>query len=201
MAWKKGSSFTGASGQMAVMSELLHRKCNAAIPHVDIGTDVFAFRDDREEVARIQVKSAPGVWYKKKEGYHAKFGIPMEQLRRKDEPPLFYALAVRLDNSWSSFIVIGRAKLQGLWNDGLGSENTESGDLELYIKFRPKEKDQESEAEQAENKQVLEAHCGKFELTDYINAWESLPPLRPPPPIPAIAEVQFEDLGPGLPQV
>ena len=45
MAWGKKASFTGGSGQMAVMGELLHRKCNAAIPHVDIGMDVFEFRN------------------------------------------------------------------------------------------------------------------------------------------------------------
>jgi hypothetical protein len=177
MAWKgkSGATFSGGSGQMAVMGELLHRQCNAAIPHVDVGTDVFAFRDDREDVARIQVKTAPGVRYKKGKGYHAKFGIPMDQLRRTDDPPLFYALAVRLNDGWGSFIVISRANLQELWDVGLGSKNEKSGDLELYIRFRPDE-----EAAEAENEQKLKAHCGKFKLTDYINAWESLPPLKPP---------------------
>ena len=81
MAWKDKSSatFSGSSGQMAVMSELLHRKCNAAIPLVDVGTDVFAFRDDREEVARIQVKTARGQRYKNGKGYSARFGVPMEE--------------------------------------------------------------------------------------------------------------------------
>src|SRR5690242_11774010 len=123
MAWKEKSSatFTGGSGQMAVMGELLHRKCNAAIPHVDVGTDVFAFQDDREEVARIQVKTARGVRYKNGKGYHAKFGVPLHQLKRTEAPPLFYALAVRLNNGWGSFIVISRANLQELRNDGCGS--------------------------------------------------------------------------------
>jgi hypothetical protein len=46
---------------MAVMGERLHRKCKVAIPYVDVGTDVFAFRDDREDVARILVKTATGL--------------------------------------------------------------------------------------------------------------------------------------------
>src|SRR6266567_3561491 len=102
MAWKDKSSasFTGGSGQMAVIAELLHRKCNAAVPHIDVGTDVFAFRDDREQVARIQVKTEAGIRYKKGEGFHAKFGVPMDQLRRRDVPPIFYALVVRLDEEW-----------------------------------------------------------------------------------------------------
>ena len=180
MTWKGDSSatFSGGSGQLAAMAELLHRKCNAAIPTIDVGTDVFGFRDDREEVARIQVKTEAGTWYKRGEGYSAKFGIPINQLKRTDAPPLFYALAVRLDNQWGSFIVISRAKLQQLWTDGCGSENEKSGDLELHIQFRPGKKTEADEVLAKEQK--LTAVCGKFDLTDYINAWESLPPLKPP---------------------
>jgi len=92
MAYKKNSSeaFTGGSGQMVVMGELLHRKCNAAIPLIDVGTDVFAFQDNREEVARIQVKTATGKNYKKTKGYIADFRIPIDQLKRTDSPALFY---------------------------------------------------------------------------------------------------------------
>lgn len=172
MAWKKKSSatFTGGSGQMAVMSELLHRKCNAAIPHVDVGTDVFAFQDDREDVARIQVKTAPGKRYKKGPGYSAEFRIPMAQLRRTDEPPLFYVLAVRLADGWESFLVIGRTALQELWNKGCGSENGRSGDLELHVQFR-------SQAT-ADSQPAPCAQCGEFDLTPHVNAWDSLPPLQ-----------------------
>jgi hypothetical protein len=118
MVYEKNSTeaFTGGSGQMAVMGELLHRGCNAAIPLVDIGTDVFAFRDDREEVARIQVKTATGKRYKKTRGYSADFRIPIDQLKRTDAPALFYALAVRLTDGWGSILVIGRAKLQELYS-------------------------------------------------------------------------------------
>ena len=156
---------------MVVIGELLHRKCNAAIPLVDVGTDVFALRDDREDVARIQVKTARGEPYKNGKGYYARFNIPIEQLDRADEPPLFYALVVRLDNRWGGILVISRAKLKALREDGLGSENKKS--LALYVRFRPR-------VDEAENGQLLTARCGKFELTDYINAWESLPPLKPP---------------------
>jgi hypothetical protein len=109
-------------------------------------------------------------------GYHAKFGVPMLQLERTDNPPLFYALAVRLDDGWGSFLIISRAKLQQLWKqDGLGSENKKSGDLELYIRYSS---DEEAE-EGTEDKQQRNALCGTIDLTDYINAWESLPPLKP----------------------
>jgi hypothetical protein len=212
MAWKDKSSavFSGGSGQMAVIGELLHRKCNAAIPIVDVGTDVFAFRDDSEDVARIQVKTAPGQRYKNVKGYHARFGIPMKQLRPTDAPPLFYALAVRLEKGWGSIIVISRANLKELWNSGLGSENKKSGNLELHIQFRTEE-----------DEHVLEARCGTFNLTDCINAWENLPPLKLPATIdvdeheagaaaapvgggdtgdPQVTEVTIEDIGPYPPQ-
>ena len=182
MAWKDKSSaaFSGGSGQMVVMGELLHRKCNAAIPLVDVGTDVFAFQDDREDVARIQVKTAPGQRYKNEEGYRAKFGIPTNQLGRTDAPPLFYALAVRLENGWGKIVVISRAELQNLWNDGLGSENKKSGDLELYIQFRPAGRVEGAETDEANDELVLKAHCGEFDLTDYIDAWDSLHRLSRP---------------------
>ena len=43
MAGQRGprDTYTGRSGQMAVMAELLFRRCNAAIPEVDVGTDVL----------------------------------------------------------------------------------------------------------------------------------------------------------------
>jgi len=181
MAWqtKSRATFTGSSGQMAVMGELLHRQCNAAIPLVDIGMDVFAFRDDREDVARIQVKTARGTRYKQGGGYRAKFGVPMAQLRRTDDPPLFYALAVRLQEGWHSFVVIGRAKLQELWDDGCGSENARSGHLELHIQFRPDDEEVAPVGEEAGSEPKLHVHCGQFDLTDYMNAWEGLPPLKP----------------------
>ncbi len=179
MSWKGNSSasFSGGSGQMAVMGELLHRQCNAAVPHIDVGMDVFAFRDDREDVARIQVKTAPAALYKKGMGYSAKFGVPMAQLKRTDEPPLFYAFAVRLDGGWGKFVVVSRAKLQELWNDGCGSENEKSGNLELHIQFRPADLPKGDQANVDESN--WSAKCGKFNLTGFVNAWETLPPLKP----------------------
>jgi hypothetical protein len=181
MAWKKESAatFTGGSDQVAVMAELLHRKCNAAVPHVDVGTDVFAFRDDREHVARIQVKTAPAKLYKDGSGYSAKFGVTMAQLSRPDSPPLFYAFAVRMGDAWGAFVVISRTNLKELWDEGCGSENPKSGDLELQIQFRPKQSPHDDEAHNS-----ARARCGEFDLSEYLNAWEILPPLKPREHIP-----------------
>lgn len=187
---------------MAVIAELLHRKCNAAVPHVDVGTDVFAFRDDREDVARIQVKTDGGRRYRTGDGFSARFGVPIDQLKRTDAPPLFYAFAVRLDGAWACFLLIGRAALQALWNDGLGSENDQSGDLELHIQFRW---DKEAKDAVGEPTSRLTAQCGKkttrvFDLTAYLNAWDSLPPLKPSAPIPAAEQAagsQVDEADPG----
>ena len=35
-------TFTGRAAQLAVMAELLRLRCNAAIPEVDLGTDVLS---------------------------------------------------------------------------------------------------------------------------------------------------------------
>ena len=60
---------------------------------------------------------------------------------------------------------------------------------EVYIKFQPVPKEGEGE-EEAENETNLNAFCGDFDLTDYLNAWESLPPLKP-----------LQDIGPEPAQV
>jgi hypothetical protein len=148
---------------------------------------VFAFRDDREEVARIQVKTETGTRYKKGEGWSAKFGVPMDQLKRADSPALFYALVVRLDEGWANFLIISRATLKELWNEGLGSENERSGDLQLHIQFRSEQNTADADAEQGAK---LTAKCGNpktkiFDLTKYLNAWDNLPPLQPLAPFEA----------------
>ena len=72
-------SFTGRAAQLAVVAELLRLRCNAAIPEIDLGTDVFAFKEDREEVVRLQVKACmvPRS-YVDGSGYSAMFAPPHE---------------------------------------------------------------------------------------------------------------------------
>src|SRR5947209_5206022 len=111
-------SFTGRAAQLVVMAELLRLRCNAAIPEVDLGTDVFVFKDDREEVIRLQVKACtvPHI-YADGFGYSAKFPLPMKQFHRLDDrPPLYDALAVLRDDKWIDFLVVSRARLQSYFN-------------------------------------------------------------------------------------
>lgn len=155
-------AYTGRSGQMAVMAELLCRRCNAAVPEVDVGTDVFAFHDEREGVARIQVKTAQAKRYKKGQGYTAQFSIPAKQLERPDQPPLYYALAIRLEEKYVDFLVIDRARLNDYWSGSqrLGTMG-QRANVVLKIQFRDR------------------VVCGEVNLSDYRNAWNLLPPLQP----------------------
>ncbi len=157
------ASYTGFSGQMAVMAELLARCCNTAVPVVDVGTDVFAFLDEQEAVTRIQVKTGRGQRYKGEDGYRAPFDIPLKQLTQPDTPRLFYALAVRLGDVWGDFLIIPRRQLARYWNSGrkFGTENKASGNLVLTVQFRP-----------------LAVSCGEVNLTEFRNAWGSLPPIQ-----------------------
>ncbi len=164
---RSGDDFRGRAAQLAVMAELLRRQCNTAIPEVDVGTDVFAFVDGREEVVRIQVKGChkPHA-YEDGSGYSAKFALPMKQLRRRDEyPPLFYALAVRRDEKWADFLVVSRERLQSYYNgtSRFGSRDQKNDALNITVEFR-----------------AGKVECSGMDLTDCRNAWETLPPLAPP---------------------
>jgi hypothetical protein len=163
--------YTGYSGQMAVMAELLFQGCNAAVPVIDVSMDVFAFRDDRDEFARIQVKSAQGTPYKRGGGYRARFNLSLEQLRDPDRPPLYYALAVRLEDHWISFLVISRTRLWEYWRRSrpFPTSNPEWGEVALRLKYRPDATDPDR----------MRVHWGVVELTDCLSAWDQLPPLRP----------------------
>lgn len=57
-----------------------------------------------------------------------------------------------------------------------------SGNLVLHIQFRPTDMDGAGSGD-VENEPEFQAHCGRFDLTEFINAWENLPPLKPPIPI------------------
>jgi hypothetical protein len=56
----KQRTYTGSSGQMFAVAELLFRECNAAVPIIDYGMDIFAFQDDGEGIPRLQVKTGQG---------------------------------------------------------------------------------------------------------------------------------------------
>jgi hypothetical protein len=139
---------------------LLHRECNAAVPIVDVGEDIFAFRAGDDQVARIQVKTANAKPLKTEGGYTAQFSVPLEQLGAEDNPPLFYILTVRLDRWWEDFIVINRTSLNDLRvAEGLGTES--NGTWKFTLSFR-----------------TDDVRSGGVSLQRYRNVWDKLPPLE-----------------------
>jgi hypothetical protein len=175
-------SFIGRAAQLAVMAELMRRLCNAAIPEIDLGTDVFAFKDDRAEVVRIQVKACTSPYsYADGSGYSARFALPMKQFQRLDDrPQVFYALAVLRDEKWIDFLIVSRARLQGYFygKNKFGSYSKKNDELTITIEFR------------------AEVKCSGQELTDCRNAWNSLPPLKPPPDLEDAAQGQASAVDP-----
>jgi hypothetical protein len=157
-----GDTYTGRSGQLAVMAELLLLKCNVAVPEVDEGTDVFAFLERRPEVARLQVKTARAKRYRGEEGYSALFNIPLKELRGPpSQPPVYYVLAARLGKDWGDFVVIAREKLAELYWQR--SSKQVASEFVFRVQFRPEE-----------------VRLGEIDLTPFRNAWNTLPPFGEP---------------------
>jgi hypothetical protein len=174
-------SFTGRAAQLAVVAELLRLRCNAAIPEVDLGTDVFVFKDDREAVVRLQVKACtvPHA-YADGSGYSAKFALPMKQFEHLDDyPPLYYVLAVLRNERWADFLVVSRARLQSYYNGNkpFGSLNKKNNNLEITVEFRAK------------------VECSEQDLTDCRNTWRSLPPLQTAPGSEPVVQVELGTAG------
>jgi hypothetical protein len=165
---KHRRAYTGRSGQLAVMAELLDRGCNVAVPEVDVGRDVFAFQDEQAWVTQIQVKTAGKARALKAAGsYSAQVDIPLDQLERPDDPPLFYVFAIRRNGQWTDFLIISRFRLKRLrLRRGIGSAYTDQKTRRAYLKltFSFREGD---------------VTCSGESFRDCRNAWESLPPLRP----------------------
>lgn len=164
---KNRRAYTGRSGQMAVMAELLDRGCNVAVPEVDVGRDLFAFLDEEEETTHIQVKTARKRTAVKDDGsYTAQIDVPLGQLRQPDEPPLYYAFAMRVKGRWADFIIIGRDSLNAVRvAKHIGNEytdkKTDKQHLKLTFLFS---KD--------------EVTCSGESFQEYRNAWTILPPVR-----------------------
>lgn len=157
--------YTGHGGQLAVMAELLVRQVNAAVPHVDLGTDLFAFREGASAVLRLQVKTAQGEPYATSPGYSAQFSIPLAHLNRRDKPEVVYVLVARVGGAFVDFLLVSRADMQRFrrGNRRFGTVNNAAAELALHVQFRPDE-----------------VRCGQVELTAYRNAWDRLALLRPP---------------------
>jgi hypothetical protein len=154
-------AYTGRSGQLAVMAELLARARNVAIPEIDVGEDLFTFQDGQMPIDRIQVKTANAKRTGTKGGYSAVISVPLAQLRALDTPALHYVFPIRLDDQWSDYVVVSRSDLNLRHeSDQIGNEDEKKGELRFHFKF-----DSNSMT------------CKECDLSEFRNAWDRLPIL------------------------
>jgi hypothetical protein len=155
-------TYTGRGGQLAVEAELLLRQVNVAIPEVDEGEDVFAFLSGEPDVTRIQVKTANAQPLKEEGRYAARLSVPLAQLRNRTRAKLYYVFAVRLEETWTDFLIISRLELDDLSaNEGVGYVNHKAGELQLHLSFA-----------------ATTLTCSDQDLQPYRYAWHRLPVLN-----------------------
>jgi hypothetical protein len=154
-------TYTGRAGQRAFLAEVLFRNCNAAIPEVDQGLDTFVFHDDADDAARVQVKTGRAERYRRGEGYSTQFALGVRQLEGRDEPPLFYAFLVHLEDRVSDILIIPRARLQSIRAGTSKFGTVAEGNLVLTVQVRET------------------IRCGDADLTEFRGAWHLLPAFQP----------------------
>ncbi len=163
MVEKIQRSYIGKSGQMAVMAELLARGCNVAIPEVDVGEDLFTFRDGQKDIDRIQVKTANARRLRRSDRYIARISVPLAQFEAADVPAIHYVFSIRLEGKWTDFVVISRSDLNDQQQaEGMGTVNFKSKELQLRLSFDP-----------------VSLTCKDSDLSRFRNAWNLLPILQP----------------------
>jgi hypothetical protein len=149
---------------------VLLRFGNAAVPVVDVGTDVLVFSDALDLSTRVQVKTAKLV-DDADGGQSAQFNLPFDQLVTDDVPPLYYALVTRdaAGNSFPDFIILSRedARRYHLGTVAFGYPDRANNALKLKLKVSPGVR------------RIVWSR--QVELTRHREDWHALPPLRPPP--------------------
>jgi hypothetical protein len=134
---KRNHLYLGKAGQFAVMSELLCRGWNVAVPEVDIGDDIFVVRDANGEFIRVQVKTSTTT--QRESSYSVQFNLPLSQLKREVTPELVYISAIRHEpQGWAGHIVITRSALYSIYQNA--AIQAQSDNITLYFSFKSSEK-------------------------------------------------------------
>ena len=156
---KRHNPYTGRSGQMAVVAELLHRGYNVAVPEVDRGDDLYVVHDATGKLSRVQVKSANAQGKKRLAGV---FSISMAQLQTPRQPELHYVLALRHQRAWRHFLIIRRDELEELRTmEGIGHVIDDGRRLVMHISFTDEG-----------------VECNKISLSAYHENWKRWPEVK-----------------------
>ncbi len=97
-------TYFGKSGHLFIMSELLRRGWNVAMPEVDEGDDIFVVQNNTGDFVRLQVKSSNGK--KQGDGFKALFKIAKNKFDFSRPPVYMYVFLVRYNDSWQTPIII-----------------------------------------------------------------------------------------------
>ena len=148
----------GKGGHFAVMSELLLRGWNVAIPEVDIGDDIFVVQDEDGTLRRVQVKTSQAT--KIQDGFSGQFSLPVKQLKKISNILVHYIFIVRNEKKWTEPIIFRQDYLLDYYeNDNIGSEY--EGYLNLHFSF------------QKDN-----IVCSKIDITKYISDFTDFPIIK-----------------------
>ena len=119
------ANYVGKAGHLAVMGELAWRKYNVAMPEIDIGDDIFVFKDDTSHVWRIQVKTATAV--QQVQSNRFQYRVRESHLTAPANPSLHFVFAMRRTMGFD-YVVIERGILQNYRaTSRMGSNSTISG--------------------------------------------------------------------------
>lgn len=149
--------YRGRAGQLAVMSELLWRGWNVAIPQVDVGDDIFVVKDEEGTFYRVQVKTANGTH--RRYGCSGQYTLPLQQLRTPQTPDLIYILAVRYEEEWADYLILSRQALL-FQHETAGIGTPSQSGITLTIQFRPQT-----------------VTCSGSDLSKFRNNWDQFFPF------------------------
>jgi hypothetical protein len=156
---KHDKLYLGRAGHLAVMSDLLMRGWNVAIPEVDTGDDIFVVQDDNGAFRRVQVKTSSTK--RSKYGFSATFNIPLLQLIQDKFIPLDYAFIVRYNSLWSQPIFIQQDVMIEIFSDKI--QNPPQKNLSLIFSF------------QTQDGAITSCTCSNADLSKYIADYSHYP--------------------------
>lgn len=155
--------FLGKGGQLAVMSHIVTRGLNVALPELDLGNDVFVVQDATGELWPVQVKTATATANRRGE-LEAVFYLSVKQLTAAAIGPerLVYSLVLFHGERWAAFLNVPRRSLAD------ATAHLKESNGAITPKFRLTD---------------TAVFCGRtqVDLHRYRDDWSYWPDLRPGP--------------------